>query len=65
VVFENFLYEVLHQLRSDAETKFRPIVVFLDNAKPHKSELITKLAKRMRVTFIYAAQYSPWMMPTE
>jgi hypothetical protein len=65
VLFENFLYRVLMQLRKDQRTRRRRIVVYLDNARTHKSPMLTRLAQKTGVTFLYSPQYSPWMMSVE
>ena len=36
VLFENFMYKVLNQLRLDSKHKDRKIVVLLDNAATHQ-----------------------------
>jgi transposase len=64
-MFENFLYRVLMQLRKDRKTRNRRIVVYLDNARTHKSPMLVELAKKTRTTFLYSPQYSPWLMSVE
>ena len=63
--FEHFIYKVVQKIRTDKKTMDKPVVVFLDNAAVHKSPMIQHLATKMRVTFLYASQYSPWQMSVE
>jgi len=40
VVFENFIFKLLHKLRIDKETKGKQIVLLMDNATIHKHGMI-------------------------
>jgi transposase len=65
VVFENFLYHTLHHLRSHEDYKHRPIVALVDNARTHSHAGLATLARKMKTTIVYNAQYSPWLNPVE
>ena len=54
-MFENFLYQVLMKLRTDPETKNKRIVVYLDNAKIHKSPHLKEMVGRFYVDILFAA----------
>ena len=65
VVFDNFLHRVLQKLRADKETKYKHIVVLMDNASIHKHPSIYQTARDFRVNILLNAQYSPWLNPIE
>ena len=65
VVFENFMYRVLHKLRVDRETKNKQIVVLMDNATIHKHESVYATVRKFKANVLLNAQYSPWLNPIE
>ena len=65
VLFENFVYQPIVDLRSKPDTKGRRIVIYMDNARIHKVERITKMAQAFDVTLLFGAQYSPFTQPIE
>jgi transposase len=64
-MFENFLYRTLTKLRRDKGTRHKRIVIFLDNATTHRGAHLQTLAERMGVTFLFNAEYSPYLNPAE
>ncbi len=65
VLFENFLYRTLNKLRQNAQTVNKSIVVLMDNATIHKHSTVFQTARRMKVSVLMNAQYSPWLNPVE
>ena len=65
VLFENFVFKVLAQLRSDPVNEGRKIMVVSDNARIHRQEHMRRIAERLGVDFLFLPQYSPWMNPIE
>ena len=65
VLFEKFLFDILTSIRRDPLRKHKHIVVYLDNARPHVTERIHALAAKFDATFLFAAQYSPFLQPIE
>jgi transposase len=64
-VFENFIYALMKQLRREQLSKSKQIVLFLDNARVHYSPLLVETAQRLKISLLFSAQYSPWLMPVE
>lgn len=65
VVFENFIFRVLHKLRVDRDTKNKQIVLLMDNATIHKHECVYATARKFKANVLLNAQYSPWLNPVE
>ena len=38
--FENFLYRLMNSIRRDPTTKDKEVVIFMDNARTHKTEQV-------------------------
>ena len=64
-LFGRFLYDMLLNLRSQDATKHRSIVLYMDNARIHKSSEIIDVCRHFNATIIFAAQYSPFLQPIE
>jgi len=64
-LFATFLEEICSKLRDDPDYKDRAIVFLLDNARVHKVDICHALSAKFGVSFIYNAEYSPWINPIE
>lgn len=64
-LFENFLYRVLVALVRNPKYHGRRIVVYMDNARIHKCEAVYETVRNLGCTLVFAAQYSPFLMPIE
>lgn len=49
------MFRVLKKLRTDAETKYRPIVVLMDNASIHKHESVYATARKFKANILLNA----------
>ena len=65
MIFENFIYHTLFDVRKDPLTANTQIVIFMDNAKINKVPIIYKTARKMKVSIMLIASYSPWLNPIE
>lgn len=65
VLFENFLYHTLRQLRTDNDLGLKKIVLLMDNAVIHKYSEVLENARKLKVTVLFNAEYSPWLNPIE
>ena len=65
VLFENFLFKAIMELRSKPENEGKDIVVYMDNARIHKHPLVIKSLNDLRVKVIFNSEYSPWLNPVE
>jgi transposase len=52
-------------LRANEQVKDREIVILLDNVRLHKTPSVIATAKRLGVTMLFSAQYSPFLNPIE
>jgi transposase len=64
-LFENVIFKMLESIRTNEETKYKTVLLFMDNAVFHKHSHIKNLCRRMKVNVLYNAQYSPWLNPVE
>lgn len=64
-LFENFIFNVVTALLADPKNNGRRIVLFLDNCRLHKVDLVLSSAKRLGVGVVFSAQYSPFLMAIE
>ena len=65
MIFENFIYHTLFDVRKDPLTANKQIVIFMDNATIHKVPIIYKTARKMKVSIMLNASYLPWLNPIE
>jgi DDE superfamily endonuclease len=65
VVFDNFLHRTLTKLRVDKDTKWKQIVILMDNASIHKHSSIYETSRKFKANVLLNAQYSPWLNPVE
>ena len=65
VLFENFIYRTLNKLRQNAQTGSKHIVIIMDNASIHKHSSVFHTARKMKVSVLFNAEYSPWLNPVE
>ena len=63
--FENFLYRLMNSIRRDPKTKDKEVIIFMDNARTHKTEQVQALSAKLGFVLLYSAQYSPWLQPVE
>ena len=64
-MFHEVLFQMMKSIRSNRETRGKPVILFMDNAKFHHHSKILELCQRMRVNVLFNAQYSPWLNPIE
>ena len=62
MIFENFIYHTLFDVRKDPLTANKQIVIFMDNATIHKVPIIYKTARKMKASIMLNASYSPWLI---
>ena len=55
MIFENFIYHTLFDVRKDSLTANKQIVIFMDNATIHKVPIIYKTARKMKVSIMLNA----------
>ncbi len=65
VVFENFIYKMLNNLRSQEATKKREIALILDNVSFHKNHRVLSTIEAFKATVLFNAEYSPELNPIE
>jgi transposase len=65
VIFENFVYDSLMHIRSDAAYEDATVVLFMDNAVIHKHSAVLETARKFKVNVLFNAEYSPWLNPIE
>ena len=65
VIFDNFIYQTLRNIRSDEKTKHKEVVLLMDNATIHKHQLVMETVMKMKVNVLFNAEYSPWLNPIE
>ena len=65
VIFENFLYKALTDMRSSPEYENKEIVLLMDNARIHKHPLVLKTLRDLGIKVIFNSEYSPWLNPIE
>ena len=65
MLFENFLYRTLNKLQQNAQSVNKSIVVLMDNATIHEHLTVIQTVRRMKVSVLMNAQYSPWLNPVE
>ena len=65
VLYENFLFKTILDLRNDPENDGKDIVIFMDNARIHKHPLVMQTLKEKKVQVIFNSEYSPWLNPVE
>lgn len=64
-IFENFVFKLLQSVRMDEHYQGRDIIVFMDNARIHKHQMVLETFKAMKVHVLFNCQYSPWINPVE
>jgi transposase len=64
-IFSNFVYHTAMQLRTNPANAGKRIVLFLDNAKIHRTSEIIDVAKNVGVDLLFSAPYSPFLQPIE
>ena len=65
MIFENFIYQTLLQMRIDPKNAGKDIIVLMDNARIHKHPLVMQTFRDLRVQVIFNCEYSPWLNPVE
>ena len=65
VLYENFVREMITNVRLKPENTGRPIVILMDNARIHKYPLVIDTLKKLQVHVIFNSEYSPWLNPVE
>jgi hypothetical protein len=58
-VFENFIFKTLEYVRCSDKYKGKRVVLYMDNARIHKHQMIIDTALRMKVILLFNAEYSP------
>ena len=53
--FENFLYKLMNSIRLDPKTKDKEVVIFMDNARTHKTEQVQALSAKLGFVILYSA----------
>ena len=64
-LFEWYLYDVVTAVLKNPRYAGRRVVVYLDNARIHKSDSIDETCRKLGVCLVYGAQYSPFLQPIE
>ena len=65
MIFDNFIYHTLLCIRKDKELSQKKVLLFLDNARIHKSPHLYETAKKMKTLIMFNSAYSPWLNPIE
>ena len=65
MIFENFIYHSLFDVRKDPVTANKQIEILIDNVTINKVPIIYKTARKMKVSIMLNASYSPWLNPIE
>jgi transposase len=65
VLYENFVYEVLKNLRESEDNCGKDILIFMDNARIHKHPLVLETAAQFKAHVLFNSEYSPWLNPIE
>ena len=64
-IFENFIFTLIRQIKTQSEEKDKDVIIFMDNARIHKHQLVLQTIKDWKVHVLFNAQYSPWINPVE
>jgi hypothetical protein len=65
IIFDNFVYHTLLCIRKDKDLSQKKVLLFLDNARIHKSPHLYDTAKKMKALILFNAAYSSWLNPIE
>ena len=65
VLFENFIFHTLASIRKDKDLCERKVLIFLDNARIHKTASLFETIRKMKALVLFNASYSPWLNPVE
>ena len=64
-LFENFVYHTVTQLSKDPDSRRQHMVLLIDNASIHHQPLVLDTCRKLGVTVIFNAEYSPQLNPVE
>lgn len=64
-MIEEFIFRMLHHVRSQPKTANKNVILLMDNAVVHKHHSVLETCKKLKVNLLLNAEYSPWINPVE
>ena len=58
-MFENFIFKTMEYIRANDRHRGKRVVLFMDNARIHRHQMVIDTALKMKVIFLFNAEYSP------
>jgi transposase len=64
-LLDNFVFHMVLQMRRQPQYQGKSMVLFMDNAVIHRHEMVLNTCRKLGVSVLFNAEYSPHLNPVE